>query len=225
MNIIQAKKRKKPLIITKGIEAKHAGDNRMKAEPKGFLYIPNFLSLNEQAALLHELKSLIYTHDVFRGRKLKRGYAQFGYSYETTSRRLTVAPPIPPFLQAAIRRATFFYPELRESIIQKPTTPYYPTDILFTQCIVTHYPPGAGIGWHTDAPQFGNYILCVSLASEARLQFRPNSSKEVTYEVKISPGSLYMMQGLARWNYQHQVIPVKAERYSITFRYVAKLKK
>ena len=95
--------------------------------------------------MLHELKSLIYTHDVFRGQKLKRGYAQFGYSYETTSRRLTVAPPIPPFLQAAIRRATFFVPELRESIIQKPTTPYYPTDILFTQCIVTHYPPGAGI--------------------------------------------------------------------------------
>ena len=29
---------------------------------------------------------------------------------------------------------------------------------------------------------------------------------------------------LARWNYQHQVIPVKAERYSITFRYVAKRK-
>ena len=225
MNIIQAKKRKKPLIITKGIEAKHAGYRGMKVEPEGFLYIPDFLSFNEQQALLHELRSLSYKHDVFRAQKLKRGYAQFGYSYETTSRRLTVAPPIPPFLQAAIRRATFFYPELRESIIQKPTTPYYPTDILFTQCIVTHYPPGAGIGWHTDAPQFGNYILCLSLASEARLQFRPNSSKEVTYEVKISPGSLYMMQGLARWNYQHQVIPVKAERYSITFRYVAKLKK
>ena len=224
MNIIQAKKRKKPLIINKGTEAKHSGLRRMRIEPEGFLYIPNFLSLNDQASLLHELQALNYEHDVFRGRKLKRGYAQFGYSYETTSRRLTVAPPIPPFLQAAIRRATFFVPELRESIIQKPTTSYYPTDILFTQCIVTHYPPGAGIGWHTDAPLFGGSVIGVSLAGEARLQFRPNSYKEVTYEVKVSPGSLYLLQGVVRWNYQHQLVPVKAERYSITFRYVVERK-
>jgi DNA oxidative demethylase len=176
----------------------------MKVEPEGFLYIPDFLSLNEQAALLHELRSLIYKHDVFRGQRLKRGSAQFGYSYVSTGRRLEVAPMIPAFLQTLIRRASL----------------YYPNDIMFTQCIVTHYPPGAGIGWHTDAPQFGDYIIGISLAGETRLQFRPNISKEVTYEVEASPGSLYLMQGLVRWNYQHQVVPVKVERYSLTFRYV-----
>jgi DNA oxidative demethylase len=204
MNIIQAKNRKKPLIITKDTEAKYLEDRRMKIEPEGFLYIPDFLLLKEQAALLHELRSLIYKHDVFRGQKLKRGYAQFGYSYVSTGRKLEVAPMIPPFLQTLINKAS----------------PYYPNDIRFTQCIVTHYPSGAGIGWHTDAPQFGDYIIAVSLAGEARLQFRPNSSKEVTYEVKASPGSLYLLQDLVRWNYQHQVIPVKVERYSLTFRYV-----
>jgi alkylated DNA repair protein (DNA oxidative demethylase) len=180
----------------------------MKVEPVGFLYNPDFLSLNEQVALLHELQSLTYTHDVFRGQKLKRRYAQFGYSYVSTGRKLKVALPIPTFLQTLIKKAS----------------PYYPNSIEFTQCIVTHYPPGAGIGWHTDAPLFGEYILCVSLASEARLQFSPNSSKEVAYEVKVSPGSLYVLQGLARWHYEHRIIPVKAERYSITFRYVAKRK-
>lgn len=207
MNITQAKKRE-PLIITKGT-AKHQGDRRMKVEPEGFLYIPDFLSFNEQASLLHELRSLVYKHDVFRGQKLKRGYAQFGYSYVSTGRKLEVAPIIPAFLQTLIKKAS----------------PYYPNSIKFTQCIVTHYPPGAGIGWHTDAPLFGEYILCFSLASEARLQFSPNSSNEVAYEVKVSPGSLYVLQGLARWHYEHRIIAVKAERYSITFRYVAKLKK
>ena len=180
----------------------------MKVEPKGFLYIPDFLSLNEQGSLLHELRSLVYKHDVFRGQKLKRGYAQFGYSYVSTGRKLEVASAIPAFLQTLIIKAS----------------PYYPNDIMFTQCIVTHYPPGAGIGWHTDAPQFGEYIIAVSLAGEARLQFSPNSSKEVTYELKVSPGSLYLMQGLVRWNYQHQIVPVKVERYSLTFRYLTERK-
>lgn len=180
----------------------------MKVEPGGFLYIPDFLSLDEQAALLHDLRSLMYKHDVFRGQQLKRGYAQFGYSYVSTGRKLEVAPMIPAFLQTLIKKAR----------------PYYPTDIMFTQCIVTHYPSRAGIGWHTDAPQFGEYIIGISLAGVARLQFRPKGFKEVTYEVKVSPGSLYLMHGLVRWNYQHQVVPVKAERYSLTFRYIAEPK-
>jgi hypothetical protein len=29
------------------------------------------------------------------------------------------------------------------------------------------------------------------------------------------------MQGVARWDYEHRLIPVKAERYSLTFRSVA----
>jgi DNA oxidative demethylase len=204
MNTIQAKKRKKPLIITSGTEAKHVGDSTMKAKPEGFLYIPHFLSLKEQATLLSELQSLIYKHDVFRGKQLKRGYTQFGYSYVSTGRKLEVAPMIPAFLQRLIKKAS----------------PYYPKDITFTQCIITHYPSGAGIGWHTDAPLFGDYVIGVSLAGAARLQFRPNGSKELTYELEAIPGSLYLMQGLVRWNYQHQIVPVKVERYSLTFRHV-----
>jgi DNA oxidative demethylase len=184
------------------------GGRSMKGKPEGFLYIPDFLSLNEQASLLQKLQSLIYEHDFFIGQRLKRGYAQFGHSYVTNGRKLKPAPMIPPFLQTFIKKAS----------------PYYPNDILFTQCIVTHYPPGAGIGWHTDAPQFGEYILGVSLAGDARLQFKPNSSKKVTYEVKVFPGSLYVLQGLARWHYQHQIISVKVVRYSLTFRYVAERK-
>ncbi len=173
--------------------------------PEGLVYIPDVLSRTEQEDLLQGVRALRYTHDVFRGQTLKRGYAQFGYAYVSTGRKLTAAPPMPAFLQT-----------LREK-----TRPYYPKDILLAQCIVTQYPPGAGIGWHTDAPVFGEYIVGVSLAAAARLQFKPNRSQDVSYELTVSPGSIYVMHGTVRWQYQHQLVPVKIERYSLTFRSVA----
>ena len=90
----------------------------------------------------------------------------------------------------------------------------------FNQCIVTHYPPTAGIDWHPDALVFSDYIMAVSLCNPARLQFRRNGSSEVSYEIQVAPGSLYVMHGDARWEYQHKVPAVKADRYSITFRLV-----
>jgi hypothetical protein len=81
--------------------------------------------------------------------------------------------------------------------------------------------PNSGIGWHTDAPRFGECVVGVSLGGDARFQFRPNGSEEVSYEIKAAPGSLYLMRGPTRWEYQHQVVPVKTERFSLTFRHVA----
>jgi alkylated DNA repair protein (DNA oxidative demethylase) len=178
----------------------------MNKAPDGLDYVADFLSGTEQDALLHELYCLIYTHDKFRDRIMKRGYAQFGQYYVAAGRKLVDAPPIPPFLQAVIEKAA----------------PYYPQGIEFAQCIATWYPCNAGIGWHTDAPRFGDYILAISLASPARLQFRPNKSKAVSFEITATPGSLYVMHGIARWQYQHRIIPVKVERYSLTFRSVSK---
>jgi alkylated DNA repair dioxygenase AlkB len=181
------------------------GDTTMNGVLPGFLYIPGFLSLTEQDCLLRQVRALPYERDVFRGKLMKRRWAQFGYNYVSIGQKLTPAPPIPPFLQRVIEKAS----------------PYYPTGINFSQCIVTHYPVRAGIGLHKDAPRFGDCILGVSLASPARLQFSPNHSKKVSFEVTASPGSLYVMQGEARWHYQHRLVPVKAERYSLTFRTIA----
>jgi alkylated DNA repair protein (DNA oxidative demethylase) len=181
----------------------------MMGTPEGLLYVAKFLSPEEQTALLHELHCLTYTHDTFRGQTMKRGWAQFGYSYVSIGQKLKPAPPMPAFLQAVIEKAR----------------PYYPSDSRFEQLIITHYPPGAGIAWHTDAPRFGDCILGVSLAAPARLQFRPNKAQAVSYEVTAAPGSLYVLQGISRWHYQHRIVPVKAERYSLTFRSVAEQKK
>jgi len=176
----------------------------MTASPEGFAYVPGFLTSAEQLALLQQLEELNYEHDVFRGQRLKRGYAQFGYAYVSTGRKLDPAAPMPEFLAALIEKGL----------------PHCPPGTQFNQCIVTHYPEKTGIGWHTDAPRFGECIMAVSLGGEARLQFRPNGTEEVSFEALPAPGSLYVMRGPARWGYQHQVVPVLTVRYSLTFRQV-----
>ena len=113
----------------------------------GFSYIQNFLQQQEQTKLLEQLKTLEYTHDFFRGQKLKRAYAQFGYTYISIWRRIEQASDIPEFLL---------------DLIQKIIS-YCPSNTNFNQCIVTHYPLGAGISWHTDAKGFNDCIVAVSI--------------------------------------------------------------
>jgi alkylated DNA repair protein (DNA oxidative demethylase) len=177
----------------------------MIGQPDGFIYKPNFLTFSQQVALLQKLRGLHYEHDVFHGRLMKRGWAQFGHSYVSAKRKVTPAPAMPTYLQTILQNARV----------------YYPDDLTFTQCIVTKYVPSAGIGWHSDAAVFGSYILGLSLASEARLQFRPKKTQKATFEVKVAPGSLYVMHGSARYDYDHRIVPVKTERFSLTFRYLA----
>ena len=90
----------------------------------------------------------------------------------------------------------------------------------FNQCIVTHYPEGAGIGWHTEAPVFGDCIIGISLLSVSRFQFRLPPSRIECLELAPETGSLYIMDGPARWDYEHQLVKVKTERFSLTFRNV-----
>ncbi len=77
----------------------------------------------------------------------------FGYAYRATGRRLLQTEALPAFLSAVI---DLFLP-------------YCLPGTEFIQCLVTRYPPGAGIGWHVDAPQFGDCIAGVSLESPALL--------------------------------------------------------
>ena len=113
----------------------------------GLSYNDHFLSPDEQRTLVQTILALDFVHDRFRGQQLKRRYAQFGYAYASTGRRLTPAPAFPPFLTAIVEKANA----------------RHPSGVAFDQCIITHYPPGAGIGWHTDAAGFGEVIIAVSL--------------------------------------------------------------
>lgn len=176
----------------------------MPAAPEGLTYLAEFLAKEQQSAILDQILLVPFVHDSFRGRQLKRSYAQFGYAYASTGRKLGIAPPFPEFLCA---------------LVEKGLSRLAPCES-FNQCIIAHYPPGAGIGWHTDAELFGDCIMAVSLGAMARLQFRRNGETRLAFELGVAPGSLYSMRGPARELYQHQVVPVKADRYALTFRHV-----
>jgi alkylated DNA repair dioxygenase AlkB len=135
---------------------------------------------------------------------MRRATAMYGRSFVTQGRKLTAAEPLPLPLLDVIKKAA----------------PFCPADTLFDQCIVTKYPVGAGIGWHTDARCFGDCIVGISLGADSHLLFRRRGESAVGLDLLATPGSLYVISGAARWLYQHRIRPVKATRYSLTFREV-----
>jgi alkylated DNA repair dioxygenase AlkB len=171
---------------------------------EGLTYVDDFLGAEEQRSLLEELNRLSFYHDTFRGRTLKRSYAQFGFRFGSTGRKLERTEPFPDFLLRLTEEAGRF------CIIGETVN----------QCIIARYPPGAGIGWHTDASGFGNCIIGVSIGGPGRLQFRRSGAENVALERAVLPGSLYRLQGPARWDYQHRVLPVRAARFALTMRHV-----
>ncbi len=91
------------------------------------------------------------------------------------------------------------------------------------EALVQHYPVGATIGWHRDAPAFG-LVVGISLGSAARLRFRRGSTgRWTTWELELAPRSAYVLAGEARRSWQHSIPPTKGERYSITFRTLRQL--
>jgi alkylated DNA repair dioxygenase AlkB len=89
------------------------------------------------------------------------------------------------------------------------------------QILVAEYAPGTPLGWHRDVPDF-EAIAGVSLGSEAVLRFRPYppdaAAMRQVVQLEVAPRSIYRLERAARWAWQHCVPPVKAQRWSITFR-------
>jgi alkylated DNA repair dioxygenase AlkB len=87
--------------------------------------------------------------------------------------------------------------------------------------LVTDYSPGAGIGWHRDAPPFG-IVAGISLGAEGRMRFRKRVDHRQTAALPLTAGSLYLLTGEARTDWEHMIPPVESQRFSITFRTLRK---
>ena len=170
--------------------------------PEGFVYQPYFLTESEQAELLRIFEGLNFEAFDFHGFKARRQIVEYGYSYDFGTRQATSAQPIPDFLMPLRERAAAFAGLKAESLVE---------------AIVTHYPAGAPIGWHRDVPKFES-IVGISLASGARMRFKPYGEKGKLVSVTLEPRSIYTIGGAARWKFQHSIPPVAEARYSITFR-------
>jgi DNA oxidative demethylase len=171
--------------------------------PPGFAYHPAVLDEAEERELAGHLEALDFAAVTMRGTVARRRTKHFGWIYGYDSWRIMPGPPIPDFLDSVRRRVARLAGVSPEALVE---------------VLINAYPTGAGIGWHRDAPQFG-VVIGVSLLGECRLRFqRGRGPARQTRAVTIAPRSAYVLDGDARYEWQHSVPPTKALRYSMTFR-------
>jgi alkylated DNA repair dioxygenase AlkB len=172
--------------------------------PEGLVYREEFVSPDEERALLLLLEELEWHAVVMHGQAAKRTVRHFGLGYDYASGALEPTDPLPLEMEWLRERCA--------ALMERD-----PADLV--QVLVSRYPEGAGIGWHRDAPMFGSKIAGVSLLAPCRMRFqRTVKGERSVAAVELAPRSAYLLSGKARWSWQHSIPATKALRYSVTFR-------
>ena len=177
--------------------------------PEGFLHRDDFVTVEEESALLAQTQQIEFSTFEMRGVVARRRVAFFGLSYDKGD---APSRPLPEFLFALRTR-------LAAWAGVEPNA--------FAMSLINEYRPGAPIGWHRDAPQYG-IVAGLSLLSPCRMRLRPYLSpgdaatqkirRVTTHEITLLPRSGYVMTGKSRSHYEHSIPAVEQLRYSITFR-------
>jgi alkylated DNA repair protein (DNA oxidative demethylase) len=175
----------------------------MWERPNGLAYFPDLITRPEEERLLCCLAEDSYGEVRMHGQVARRTVRHYGMSYDFEAAEITPGDPIPEWLSDLRRRCA----ELLDI-----------ADERLDECLLTRYPPGATIGWHRDAPMFGD-VVGVSLRSACLLRFqRGQGGERRVFEQVLEPRSAYVMTGPSRSAWQHSIPAVPEERYSITFR-------
>ncbi len=172
----------------------------------GLTYIPDFITRNEESALIAEIDTQPWLTD------LKRRVQHYGYKYDYKARAVTddaYLGPLPDWIAPVVEKLPF-----------KPD-----------QAIVNEYLPGQGISPHIDCvPCFDDAIVSLSLGSPAIMQFT-NPKIGAKQEIFLKECSLIVLSGSARYEWQHAIPARKTDvvggfkierkrRLSLTFRNV-----
>lgn len=177
--------------------------------PPGFEHRDDFITADEELALIAAIGELEFADFELRGVIARRRVAFFGASYD---RSQVDTPPMPAFLDPMRERMANWAGVKPEA---------------FAMALINEYRPGAPIGWHRDAPQY-DFVSGISLLSPARMRFRKyvlpqkgsaqGMRRTATHELMLLPRSAYLMRGPSRSDFEHSIPPVSELRYSITFR-------
>jgi DNA oxidative demethylase len=171
--------------------------------PEGLIYVPGFLTEAEERDALAVLATFELQPYVLHDTPSRRLVRSFGLAVVAGAYDAGPAAPIPAELEWLRERCAGLM----------GCEPGELADLL-----VTRYPPGAGIGWHRDAPQFGE-VGGISLLTACRMRFRCGRPRAwQTAEPTLEPRSAYVLCGPARTQWQHRMPPVRQERWSMTFR-------
>jgi len=175
------------------------------AEPMlaGIEYRRDFISRDEEAALITQLNAMDLAPFRFQGWTGSRKTQSFGWRYDFDDASFTATEPIPDWLAP-----------LRDKAAELAGVG--PEDI--AHALLARYDPGAGIGWHKDRSVFDR-VVGVSLNSPATLRFRQRTPDGFNrFSVPVEPRSAYLLSGDARHEWEHSIVPGETLRFSITFR-------
>ena len=177
-------------------------------DPDGLLYQPEFVTEAEERTLVAAFETGDWEEVHMRGQTALRTVRHFGHRYDYEGWRLVPADPLPGSVAWLLERAAALADVASEN---------------FTETLVTRYPPGAGIGWHRDAPLFGAKVVGVSLLAPCRMRFQRRTTEvRRVHELQLAPRSAYVLSGAARWSWQHSIPALAELRYSVTFRTVVR---
>jgi alkylated DNA repair protein (DNA oxidative demethylase) len=170
--------------------------------PPGFRYRQDFVTGDEETALVRHIQGMEFADVRMRGVTARRRVRQFGWHYSFESWRLSEGEQLPAFLEPLRARAA--------DLVACPAEE-------LSETLVTEYSEGATIGWHRDAPMFG-VIVGISLLSACVFKLRRGDRTGTPINIELAPRSAYVLDGEARRDWQHSIPAVKRMRYSITFR-------
>jgi alkylated DNA repair dioxygenase AlkB len=170
--------------------------------PEGFVYQPDFLGEAEESELLRAIRNENFEAFDFHGYTAKRRTVEYGLEYDFGARRANPTKPFPDFLLPVRERAAKFAGVSLDELVEG---------------MILEYPPGAPIGWHRDAPQFG-IVIGISLLNSARMRLKPYKKDGNIISVIVEPRSIYVLRDSVRWEWQHSIPAQEKPRYSITLR-------
>ncbi|NUT00073.1 MAG: alpha-ketoglutarate-dependent dioxygenase AlkB [Sphingomonas sp.] len=180
------------------------------AEPMlaGLEYRRDFVSREEEAALMAHLHALDLAPFRFHGWTGKRKTQSFGWRYDFDDASFRPTEPIPDWLEPLRDKAAALADVARGDI---------------AHALIARYDPGAGIGWHRDRPVFDR-VVGVSLGSPATLRFRQRAPSGFRrFALSVEPRSAYLLSGETRYGWEHSITPGEELRFSITFRTLSDL--
>jgi alkylated DNA repair dioxygenase AlkB len=176
-------------------------------EPGGLRHRYDFITPDEELALLRVIPKLPFKEYEFQSYLAKRRVVSYGWSYNYGTQSLEPAAAMPQFLL-----------ELRELAADFAGIDCHE----LVHALVTEYAPGTPIGWHRDRPVFDK-VIGISLLSSCTFRFRLKSgTRWERFSLILEPRSVYLLSGEIRELWEHSIPEVKEQRYSITFRSLRK---
>ncbi len=178
----------------------------------GLTHIRDYINKDEQNKLLDIIDQAEWSPI------LKRRVQHYGYRYNYKKGLLTSSS----YLGAL--------PDWAQSLANKFSADGL-TATALDQVIVNEYKPGQGITSHIDCvPCFGNTIISLSLGSSCIMDLTHSITKEKV-SLFLSPGTVIVLQGEARYDWEHRIAARKKDKYqgkdfartrrlSVTFREV-----